>query len=153
MTTPPRPCRFYIAPQPLHSNINMCGFWGRVSAAAVWVRLLTVALVVFFPTFFVLFCSFIRSAGTKRKKKLVRLSWLQCHFVRDMFSFLSEQIIFNASANWLKVGKFGTQHDSFSANVPLWENTTLESHLFSRFNTRACKVRSAFPARRETKGI
>lgn len=64
--------------------------------------------------------------------------WLQCHFVRELFSYLSLQIISNASANCFNVSIFSKQHDSFSANLHQLSVSTvrsyrLESLLLSRF--------------------
>lgn len=55
----------------------------------------------------------------KKERKVCIVVWLQCHFVRELFSYLSVQIISNASANCFNVSTFSKQHDSFSANLQL----------------------------------
>lgn len=52
-----------------------------------------------------------------KKIEKVDVVWLQCHFVGELFSYLSVQIISNASANCFNVSTFSKQHDSFSANL------------------------------------
>lgn len=77
-------------------------------------------LSVFFFLFFFssLLPPFNHSARKKReKKKVCVVVLLQCHFVRELFSYLSVQIISNASANCFNVSTCSKQRDSFSANL------------------------------------
>ena len=62
-----------------------------------------------------LFCRLL--PAIRLGKKVFIVVWLQCHFVRELFSYLSVQIISNASANCFNVSTFSKQHDSFFAKL------------------------------------
>lgn len=75
--------------------------------------------VFFFCFFSLLYCllSTIQPEKKEKKKKVCVVVLLQCHFVRELFSYLSVQIISNASANCFNVSTCSKQRDSFSANL------------------------------------
>lgn len=100
---------------------------------------------------FPLYCLLLAIQLERKKKKRKQSFYsLQCHFVGELFSYLSAQIISNASANSFNVSTFSKQRvlckpaTTFSKHYKVWS-----SNLFCSLDLQDLRsVHSAFPMRK-----